>query len=472
MSPAVRRVFPLIALVLSMSAYGLPVGAQGAGGPTTTTSPPSTTVPKASTVEQRLREAFDEASADEAVTLEVYRSSLDKTAQLDVQITEIDAAVLVVAGNLDASRAKVTVAQADLAISEARRAEVDRELTKQRKRLDTRAVSAYIGGNVQQAQLEAVLSAGELHDIASTRAYASAIVDDQLAAVARVRVLEAEAAALRDRSAANERAIRAERDAIVSLDAELATKRAGVALLREAQVAESARQQQLVTDIRSRKQSYLDRLRSLERESDGITFVLRAAQAKQQPVFDLPLVRTPLEPPVTVESPFGMRLHPVFLELRMHTGVDFDGTIGQSVRAAAAGAVVYAKSEDGYGNVVVIDHGNQIATVYAHMIGYSVKVGDVLARGQVLGSVGNTGFSTGPHLHFEYRVSGAPIDPMSHVDFAEPLPGSCEALARSSDPVDQAIFRSRLDCVSATTTTTTSTVTTTTKRLTAPSATR
>ena len=443
-----------------MSALIVPVGAQGQGAPP---SPP-TTAPKASTIEQQLRGAYDDAAAEEAVTLDAYRASLERTGALDAQIREIDAAITTVAGFLEAGKAKVATAQAELAVGEARRAEVQRELDVQRRRLDARAVTAYIGGNARQAQLEAILGATELRDLESTRAYASAIVDDQLDALDRVRRLEAEATALRDRLAANEQTIRSQRDAVAAYDAQLTAKRSEVAALREAQVAESARQERLIADIRSRKQSYLDRLRALERESDGITYVLRSVQGAQQPVFDLPMVRTPLDKPVTVESPFGMRLHPIFQELRMHTGVDFDGTSGQPVRAAAAGVVVFASSEEGYGNVAAIDHGSQIATVYAHMSRHNVRVGDTVARGQIIGSVGSTGYSTGPHLHFEYRVSGAPIDPVPHVDFDEPLPGSCEALARSKDPAEQALFRARPECTATTTTTTTTATTTTTRR--------
>lgn len=428
-------------------------GASGAAPTTTTTTP----VAKASTIEQQLREAYDEASGAEAAALDVYKASLAKTEALDAQIAEIDNALRTVEGYLGAAKQKQADAQVELTTSEAARVTVQAQLDREKARLASHAVTAYIGGDERQAELETVLAAGELRDVESTRAYTAAIVDDQLDAVQKVRTLEAEARRIRDEMAAKEATIRAARDAIASYDAQIVAKRTEVAALRDQQAAETAKQAQIVADLKSRKQSYLDRLRALERESDGITIILKGTQKNQKPVLEVPLVRTPLDKPVTVESPYGMRLHPIFQELRMHTGVDFDGTMGQPIRAAAAGVVVFANQQDGYGNVVVIDHGDQIATVYGHMSSFSVKVGDVLARGQVLGRVGNTGYSTGPHLHFEYRVSGAPIDPVPHVDFDEPLPGSCEALARSKDPADQATFRSRPDCVAATTTTSTTT---------------
>ncbi len=462
-----RRVLAAIAVVAAMGALVVPADAEppSAAGPT----PPTTTIPvvdappaKASTIEQQLREAYDDASAEEAVTLDAYTASVEKTDAIDAQIAELNNAITTVAGYLDAAKAKVAAAQADLAAGEARRVEVEKALDVERARLAQRAVSAYVSGNSRQVELEVILDARELRELESTHAYSSAIVDEQLNAVDRVRRLESEASALRDGLAANEQAIKASRDAVASYDADLTAKRAQTTALRDTQVAESAHQKQLLDTIRSKKQSYLQRLQALQRESDGISIILKTAQASQQPVLDLPVVRTPLDKPVVVESPFGMRLHPIFQEMRLHTGADLSGVVGQTIRAAAAGKVVLAATQDGYGNVVVIDHGGQIATAYAHMTKFTVKAGDIVARGQIIGTVGATGYATGPHLHFEYRVSGAPIDPIPHTDFDEPLPGSCDALARSKDPADAALLRTRADCTPATTTTIAPATTTTT----------
>ncbi len=442
----------------------VPANAQTSSAPTTSIPVQVTEVPpKASTIEQQLREAYDDASAEEAVTLDAYTASVQRTQATEAQIVEIENAIALVTSYLDAAKTKVATAQAELATGEARRAEVEAALVVERARLAKRAVSAYVSGNSRQVELEVILGASELRELESTHAYSSAIVDEQLDAVVKVRRLEAEATALRDRLAANELSIRTTRDAVAAFDTDLAAKRVQASALRDTQLAETAHQQQLLDAIRSKKQAYLQRLKALERESDGIARVLKTTQATQPPLLDLPRVRTPLERPVTLESAFGMRLHPVFAEMRMHTGADLDGSMGQPIRSAAAGTVVLAASQDGYGNIVVIDHGNQIATVYAHMKGFSVKTGDVVTRAQLIGSVGSTGYSTGPHLHFEYRVSGSPIDPMPLIDLDEPLPGSCEALAKSADPADAALLRIKPECAALVATTTTALATTTTQ---------
>lgn len=99
----------------------------------------------------------------------------------------------------------------------------------------------------------------------------------------------------------------------------------------------------------------------------------------------------------------------------LHPGIDIGAAMGTPIRAAAAGTVIVAAYSGGYGNLVVIDHGNGLATAYAHQSQIAVSVGQQVAQGQLIGYVGSTGFSTGPHLHFEVRVNGSPVDPMGYL---------------------------------------------------------
>jgi murein DD-endopeptidase MepM/ murein hydrolase activator NlpD len=108
---------------------------------------------------------------------------------------------------------------------------------------------------------------------------------------------------------------------------------------------------------------------------------------------------------------FGMRMHPILGYVRMHQGVDVDADQGDPIAALADGVVVWADERSGYGNTVIIDHGNQFATLYAHQSQIVAKVGDTVSGGQVIGFIGSTGLSSGPHLHFEVRDLGVPIDP-------------------------------------------------------------
>jgi murein DD-endopeptidase MepM/ murein hydrolase activator NlpD len=108
----------------------------------------------------------------------------------------------------------------------------------------------------------------------------------------------------------------------------------------------------------------------------------------------------------------GPRVHPVYGYASCHTGIDISGGSGQLIFAAAAGKVISTASGGPYGNHTIIDHGDGLASMYAHQSRFGVSVGQSVTKGQVIGYVGSTGFSTGPHLHFEVWIGGKPYDPM------------------------------------------------------------
>jgi murein DD-endopeptidase MepM/ murein hydrolase activator NlpD len=122
------------------------------------------------------------------------------------------------------------------------------------------------------------------------------------------------------------------------------------------------------------------------------------------------LIRTPVEG-ARQSSGFGMRFHPVLGYSRMHQGVDFAAPTGTPILASAAGTVVMAGWGGGYGNVVILDHGKGMRTRYAHMSKVGVRNGQRVAQGQLIGRVGSTGLSTGPHLHYEVWQNGRPVNP-------------------------------------------------------------
>jgi murein DD-endopeptidase MepM/ murein hydrolase activator NlpD len=146
--------------------------------------------------------------------------------------------------------------------------------------------------------------------------------------------------------------------------------------------------------------------------ADDITAALTIAQSGQpDPATLLGLFHTPITG-APVGSPFGARIDPISGALSFHPGLDFEAALGTPIRSAGAGVVVVAGDCGGYGNCVVIDHGHSVATLYGHQSLVLVAPGTAVADGQVVGLVGSTGQSTGPHLHFEVRVHGAPVDPL------------------------------------------------------------
>ena len=122
-------------------------------------------------------------------------------------------------------------------------------------------------------------------------------------------------------------------------------------------------------------------------------------------------LRMPLSGDASVSSPFGYRGDPFLGLLALHPGVDLVQAYGDEIHATGAGRVVHAGPMGGYGIMVEIDHGNGLATRYAHMSEVLVEEGQEVAKGAVLGRIGSSGRSTGPHLHYEVRVDGEPVDP-------------------------------------------------------------
>lgn len=118
--------------------------------------------------------------------------------------------------------------------------------------------------------------------------------------------------------------------------------------------------------------------------------------------------------PGPVSSSFGPRLHPILGYTRLHTGVDMSARSGDEIAAAAGGTVILAGWYGGYGNTVILDHGGGMATLYAHQTEVNVSKGDEVGVADVVGYIGSTGLSTGPHLHFEVRLDGAPVDPVPY----------------------------------------------------------
>ncbi|WP_363261040.1 M23 family metallopeptidase [Rhodoferax sp.] len=131
-----------------------------------------------------------------------------------------------------------------------------------------------------------------------------------------------------------------------------------------------------------------------------------------------------------VTSGFKMRMHPILKVLRAHQGVDYGAPTGTAVRSVGDGVVDFAGVQNGYGNIIILQHRNGYKTVYAHLSRVNVRKGESVSQGQNIGAVGATGWATGPHLHFEYRINGVYHDPLTVARGNETIP-----LAASAKPV-------------------------------------
>jgi len=214
--------------------------------------------------------------------------------------------------------------------------------------------------------------------------------------------------------------LEAERTALEEKKSELENKKQELLVLKESkkkknqqlQIA-SARRQTLVKKIEQQKEYYEAMLDELEKQSEQIAAEIRKLQSSggERPGW----LQWPTPGYYRITSPYGMRFHPILKINKFHTGVDIAAPYGSNAVAAANGTVIYTGWRGGYGHTIIVDHGGGMSTMYPHLSKYLVKVGDYVKRNQPVGKIGTSGWSTGPHIHFEVRINGEHVNPMPYL---------------------------------------------------------
>ena len=174
--------------------------------------------------------------------------------------------------------------------------------------------------------------------------------------------------------------------------------------------------QSMINKLKTNRIAYERSERELERQSASLQSMLSAYRNSTVVASKTGFMK-PIGGPIT--SPFGTRIHPIFKSRSFHSGVDIGGPNYGSIKASNSGKVIYTGWYGGYGKVVIIDHGliggRPTTTLYAHMSSIKVNNGQNVSKGQVIGLEGTTGYSTGPHCHFEVRINGKPNNPMNYI---------------------------------------------------------
>jgi murein DD-endopeptidase MepM/ murein hydrolase activator NlpD len=273
-------------------------------------------------------------------------------------------------------------------------------------RLNRRLVATYESGTPDE--LAFLLSATSFSDLIDGLDYVRLVVRRDREIIADVDESKHEVAVARWQTRRSRGVVRQQAEII-------AVRVRQVRELRDQLVAskgklEAARERKRVSldQLTAEERADAEEMDSLQQVSADLAAKIRAAQAHStvRHVSGAGLM-WPVNAPIT--SPFGWRWG------RMHEGIDLGASYGTPISAAAAGVVIYAGWEGGYGNLVVIDHGGGLATAYGHQSQIAVATGQSVAQGQIIGYVGSTGHSTGPHLHFEVRVNGQAVDPLGYL---------------------------------------------------------
>jgi murein DD-endopeptidase MepM/ murein hydrolase activator NlpD len=173
--------------------------------------------------------------------------------------------------------------------------------------------------------------------------------------------------------------------------------------------------QRELTVLKNSRKVLEESLDELERTSKEMEAQIRDFQNKNRVALGSGKYIWPLQSKGRISSYFGYRFHPILRKRKYHSGIDIAAPQGLSILAADSGVVAFAGWNNGYGKMVILDHGSGFSTVYGHCSILQVNQGQTITKGQTIAQVGSTGLSTGPHLHFEVRKNGVPVNPLTYL---------------------------------------------------------
>lgn len=341
----------------------------------------------------------------------------DQRSEVEDQVAVLDTEIAALNERIDRVSERLAATQKKLAVLHSELESILARLVEQTDIFTERAVAAYKAGPT--AYLDGMFAAESFGDVVQRYAYYQSILDADSELIEEIEVLQKETSQRRKQ-------VERKEEEIAKAKRRLENDRARVARIRSERADALAslksvlsEKKTLLSDVQTKKRRWERIQDQLDRESDDIQAILAqrsssgSAPTAAAPSYGGGQFAWPAAGPVT--SPFGYRTHPIFGGRRLHTGVDIGAPYGATVVAASTGVVAYVGSMSGYGNVVVVDHGGGVATTYNHLSGFAVSSGQRVSRGQAVASVGCTGYCTGPHLHFEVRVGGSPVDPMPYL---------------------------------------------------------
>ena len=275
--------------------------------------------------------------------------------------------------------------------------------------LGKRLREIYLQGDV--GYLVVLLGSKSFTDFIDQTHYLSLIIDNDRKLVEQVRSLKEE---LETKKLQAERTVK-QISELTAAQAERVKKLEAVENTRANLLAETRRQRDslksYVSELENSTQALEDQIRSTVGRRQVVMRPLSPQSGTR--TWGTGRYLTPAQGPIT--SPFGYRIHPIFGTMRFHTGVDIGAYYGSPVLASDSGVVIDSGWLGGYGNCIIVDHGGGYSTIYAHCSELYVSYGQSVSKGQQIAAVGSTGNSTGPHLHFEVRINGEPVDPLGFI---------------------------------------------------------
>lgn len=316
------------------------------------------------------------------------------------QIQSIEKNIIQKENEIKTLEDKIEYLQTNIAITEENIELAEADLQEKNQQLSDRLVYIYEKGDL--TYLEVLLSATDLKDFLTRYDLLNMIVEQDIALIESInqqkKTLELNKSELEVQK----------NELLYAQDSEKSK--------REELSDQKQDKKKILTSVQQEKAQYEKALKELEQTSKELETLIRRIQAgtsgEQQ---GTGVFTWPAPGYSTITSPYGMRYHPILKYNKKHTGVDIGAPSGANIVAADSGTVIQTGWMGGYGQVVVIDHGGGISTLYAHMSTIIAANGASVTKGETIGKVGSTGWSTGPHLHFEVRINGVDTNPMSYI---------------------------------------------------------
>jgi len=318
---------------------------------------------------------------------------------------------------LVASRAKLAAIDAQLSVVSAALRETSGQLEvllgvleSQQAQVDQHIADIYI--NAPTGYSQALSQSQDFADVVTANQFAGSVMRNDANVMLKLEQTKAQVESQRNDIATHQAAILKARTAQAAELQQIANIQSQVATTRAQQRTLMANQSNLLHQVNGQRTAYVKAIQELQRENNLLSAIIRGAQRGQRVIQGVGgYLKWPVSGPIT--SPFGWRIHPIYGYRSFHTGIDIGVPMGTIVKAARYGKVIYTGYNGAFGLVVIIDHGNSLATMYAHLSRVFVSAGQSVRTLQSIAASGNTGWSTGPHLHFQVDLQGTPVNPIS-----------------------------------------------------------
>ncbi|MGI5921366.1 MAG: murein hydrolase activator EnvC family protein [Syntrophomonadaceae bacterium] len=301
--------------------------------------------------------------------------------------------------SIDSLTERIAYLENNIAETEKDIEQLEKELQKKTDILSQRLVYIYENGDI--SYLEVLLSASDIKDFLTRYDVLSNIIDQDVELIESIN---------HDR-----RELDVKKSNLEVAKKELVTIRKNQEAQKQMLTEQKNQKSAALNNVQKEKDQYARALQELEQTSRALEEMIRRAQAGSTAQIGTGIYTWPAPGYTSITSTYGMRYHPILKVRKLHSGVDIGAPSGASIVAADSGKVISAGWAGGYGQAVIIDHGGGMSTLYGHQSKILVSVGQSVTKGQVIGKVGSTGWSTGPHLHFEVRKNGSPVDPMGYI---------------------------------------------------------